>query len=155
MESTRCQVSVYATKLPRMTRCGCVPRFPNPYAVLRITDGPPELRGKVLGRTETLLSTCNPDWVQIFYIDLDPSQSIQFSVAIYDDPYPPEKLRKPNDGSDVDDEYRATSVRNADSNNKDDSYCTEIGQILFRTTAIRSGEPAHFLDTPLANGRGR
>jgi hypothetical protein len=83
---TRCQVSLYATDLPRVGYCHQA--MPNPYAIIHMNDGGNTNNGAgtMIGCTEIVLSSRYPDWVQIMYLDVPPGSSVQLSISIYDDP---------------------------------------------------------------------
>jgi C2 domain len=62
---TRYQLSLEAENLPRRF-CGSL-RNPNPYAVVKVCGGPKE--GTVVGRTEPIRHTLQPDWVECLFLD--------------------------------------------------------------------------------------
>jgi C2 domain len=62
---TRYQLSLEAENLPRRF-CGSL-RNPNPYAVVKVCGGPTE--GTVVGRTEPIRRTLQPDWVECLFLD--------------------------------------------------------------------------------------
>jgi Ca2+-dependent lipid-binding protein len=56
---------------------------PNPYAKVTITGGPQE--GTVIGRTETIRRSCNPDWAKSLLVETDSSVFMPIRVEIYDE----------------------------------------------------------------------
>jgi C2 domain len=62
---TRYQLSLEAENLPRRF-CGSL-RNPNPYAVVKVCGGPKE--GTVVGRTEPIRRTLQPDWVECLFLE--------------------------------------------------------------------------------------
>jgi hypothetical protein len=63
---TRYQLSIEAENLPRRFCFGCV-RNPNPYAIVKVSGGPRE--GTVIGRTQPIEATAQPDWVECLFLD--------------------------------------------------------------------------------------
>ena len=63
---TRYQLSLEAENLPRRVFFGCM-RNPNPYAVVKVSGGPHE--GTVVGRTEPIPATLQPDWTECLFVD--------------------------------------------------------------------------------------
>jgi C2 domain len=75
---TRYQLSIYAEKLPK----GMI-RKPNPYATVKVTGGPRD--GEVVGQTEIVYNTQEPDFVKVFFIDTNASINLPLTISIYND----------------------------------------------------------------------
>ena len=76
---TRYQLSIYAEKLPHRGLF----RKPNPVAEVVITGGPRD--GDVLGRTEVVEQTLEPDFVRCFFLETDRSINLPLTITIYND----------------------------------------------------------------------
>ena len=75
---TRYQLSIYAERLPK----GLF-RKPNPYATIKVTGGRRD--GEMIGRTETIDNTLEPDFVKSFFIETDASINLPLCISIYND----------------------------------------------------------------------
>lgn len=76
---TRYQLSIYAEKLPNRGLF----RKPNPVAQVAISGGPRD--GDVLGRTEVVQNTLEPDFVRGFFLETERSINMPLTVTIYND----------------------------------------------------------------------
>jgi Ca2+-dependent lipid-binding protein len=75
---TRYQIAIKASNLPR----DWLFRRPNPYAEVFHEDGP--LKGKRIGKTETVEGTSNPDFVRVIFVELDDSQISRVKITLSD-----------------------------------------------------------------------
>jgi Ca2+-dependent lipid-binding protein len=78
MNSERYQLSFHALDLPNKKWFGAS----SPYVEVKITSGPQ--KGKVVGQTEPVPNTLNPDWVKILCLDFSPREVTNLEVTIWD-----------------------------------------------------------------------
>jgi C2 domain len=76
---TRYQLSIYAEKLPNRGLF----RKPNPVAEVVVSGGPRD--GDVLGRTEVVPNTLEPDFVRCFFLETERSINMPLTIVIYND----------------------------------------------------------------------
>lgn len=75
---TRFQLTVHAEHLP-----SGLFRTPNPYAVVTVTGGPRE--GTVIGRTETIEKSTNPDWVKTMIFETTSAEFMPIKISVFDE----------------------------------------------------------------------
>jgi C2 domain len=73
---TRYQLSLEAENLARRF-CGSL-RNPNPYVVVKVCGGPKE--GTVVGRTEPIRRTLQPDWVECLFLDTGEPRCVNMNM---------------------------------------------------------------------------
>lgn len=74
----RYQLSIHAENLPRG-----VFRRPNPYAEVTVSGGPRD--GEVIGKTEIVHNSLDPDFVKVLYVETDASVNLPLQVCLFND----------------------------------------------------------------------
>ncbi len=75
----RYQISLHAFNLPNK---GGWFRKSSPYASVKVISGPQQ--GQILGETEHLPHTLDPDWCKVFFLDFSSSEITHLEVTIWD-----------------------------------------------------------------------
>eukprot|EP00559_Dactyliosolen_fragilissimus_P005395 CAMPEP_0184867048 /NCGR_PEP_ID=MMETSP0580-20130426/24871_1 /TAXON_ID=1118495 /ORGANISM="Dactyliosolen fragilissimus" /LENGTH=597 /DNA_ID=CAMNT_0027367059 /DNA_START=14 /DNA_END=1807 /DNA_ORIENTATION=+ len=76
------QLSLSAKKLPNVA--GAFKGKSDPFAIVSLLDDESDVKPKILGKTEVIKNSLNPDWVTTFNLDYELGRPVKVIISLYD-----------------------------------------------------------------------
>mmetsp|Transcript_15894 Transcript_15894/g.20170 ORF Transcript_15894/g.20170 Transcript_15894/m.20170 type:complete len:612 (-) Transcript_15894:99-1934(-) len=83
MTAERVQISIRATKLPNVA--GAFKGTSDPFAVVTLLPNSRESKPTIVGKTEVIKNTLQPDWTKTFFLDYELGTPVSILIKIFDE----------------------------------------------------------------------
>jgi hypothetical protein len=83
MTNETIQISIRATKLPNVA--GAFKGTSDPFAVVTLLPNDRDSKPKILGKTEVIKNSLDPDWTKTFFVDYELGTPVSILIKVFDE----------------------------------------------------------------------